>query len=134
MSQRDMVLAVVVGLCIIIIGWMLIAKPFSPKYPASPEGQSENTGIHVFCTNPECGFETKGFKASGHDPNWPKICPKCNKKTLMLARKCPFCGKTTADVVAGDMSPSVKCLHCGKMIPLAPPPSSVLDRMPPPKQ
>ena len=131
MSQRDLVLAVVIALCIVVIGWLFIANPFSSKYPASPEDQGKPSGIHVFCTNPDCGFETQSYKkASGHDPNWPKMCPKCEKKTLMLARKCPFCGKTTADVVPGDMSPSVKCLHCGKMIRLSAPSSSELERLP----
>ena len=122
MSQRDLVLAVVVVLCIGVIAWVLIAKPFSPGYPARPEDQGKSSGIHVFCTNSDCGFETRSYKkASGHDPNWPKICPKCEKKTLMLARQCPFCKKTTADIVPGDMSSSVKCLRCRKQIPLAPP-------------
>lgn len=118
MSRRDLILIAVIGGCILLTAYLLIGKPFSPKFTEPPGAPR---GVHVVCGSAQCGFGAEGYNASARDPNWPKKCPTCGKETLYLAVKCPYCGKFTPGAVPGSMESSIKCMHCGKSIRSGPP-------------
>jgi len=115
--NRQKILIGGIIVCVAVTVYAVIFKPFAPKFKA-PEGGPK--GIHVLCTNADCGFEDQHYDASARG-RWPRTCPKCGQKTLYMPMRCPHCGELTAEPPTGYDKPSIKCIHCGKEIMLQPP-------------
>ena len=116
MSTRNIVLVGVIVACVLLAVYIALADPFAPKIK-KPEGPPR--GTPVVCTNPECFYEGR-FTGSIMRTEWPTTCPKCGSKTLLIAQKCPHCGKQTSMAPPDFEGSSIKCIRCGKAIPVYP--------------
>jgi len=115
-STRDVVLIAAIAVCVLGALYIGLANPFAPKM-VDPEGAPR--GVPAVCANPECLYEGR-FDGSVMRTHWPTTCPKCRKETLYVAQKCPHCLKWTPMPPSDYEGTSIKCIRCGKAIPLYP--------------
>ena len=112
MTGKRLTLVLILAVCIAAALYVYGADPFGPDDRVK-DLLENGQRMWVMCTDPECGYLQGNFRAHWDDMDWPKVCPKCGKKTLLKAPPCPSCHKRTP---RNPNDEHTTCIHCGETV------------------
>jgi len=119
MSRRNAVYVAVILVCAALAAWITFVWKPGTVDDHTADILKHGQHIRVICTNPDCKYTQEGYRAHSDDLDWPKACPQCGQETLYRAWECPYCLKQTIWMPWAEDRPSIRCIHCGRDIPLA---------------
>jgi hypothetical protein len=102
---RPAVAYTVVGVSALLVGYFVYSAW------AGMEGQLES---NMLCVTPGCGYADNRKLEPGE--TFPGLCPKCEKKSVYWAWKCPKCGKPNVPNQQLGKPGTTKCSKCGTEI------------------
>lgn len=108
----------VYGLAGLLLLWVVlgVAHSIAPPPPATARPQTTSADFHVVCANRQCGYHFVIHREFGFS-KFPVVCPKCEQRTGMQARRCnsPTCrGRWVAPERVDGV---LRCPHCAAEIP-----------------
>jgi len=118
MSRKNAVHAVIIGVCVVVSVYALVARPFTRREDRVEDILAHGQHIHVICINRACRYEQDNYRVHSTNIDWPWKCPKCGQMTLCRTQRCIYCGKITASLPRTEGRTWFTCTQCGRRTPL----------------
>ena len=118
MSRKNAVYAAVIGVCVVVSVYMLVARPFSKREDRVADILEHGQHVRVLCINPACMHEQGDYRAHSTDVSWPWKCPECGQMTLCRTQTCVYCSEITAMLPRTEGRTWFNCTQCDRRIPL----------------
>jgi len=95
--------AVLAGLGIVAVAIWVIWSRASTTQP-----------VVMMCMTPGCGYQRQRALQVGE--TFPLVCPRCGKKSVAPAFRCPKCGTPNVWNEDRGLKPPTRCTKCGEEI------------------